>query len=285
MKCSIFGWLIWMICVANIASAQDSLTNPIFKLHNQFTKSSDVTSTTQMSLNNQNYNYSINAHFESGYEIVDVLDSGLYDIKFSLNVINTEVSTNGVKMRFDSQNDSLNTDSIIAKPLSDILGKSFHFIVNKNGYIVTADTSILLKKANTYMANTLLNGYGMKAGDKLDILFDDLDSISDVGKQWVDTLNAPDGQRITNYTVEKIFNQNVLLNQIGTLNKILQIEKESFRTNALFEGNFSGKVNLYKNTGLITERTMDIQMNSSIEVGETKIPTTSHTVLKETIHQ
>ncbi|WP_447642903.1 MULTISPECIES: hypothetical protein [Chitinophagaceae] len=251
--------------------------------NSRYTKTSDVNATTKMQLYGQDYVYSVSANIKTDYDVI-WKDASNYKIKITLDAINSELSSNGVKMSFNSQKDTLDdeTDSIFAKPLSDILGETDNVIVDSTGKILQSDTSEIHRKANEYITSTLLLGNDYSIGKKLDIAFDFKDSIK-VGTTWSDSLHTEDGFRIDTFRVEKVSNKVISVSMKGQLGRTLQVHQGGNTALAHFVGYSEATLQVAPSTGIIGNRVMHTYIQSQFKVNNVDIPISSDIQLTEVV--
>ncbi|PZP49775.1 MAG: hypothetical protein DI598_07060 [Pseudopedobacter saltans] len=249
-----------------------------------YTKTSDVSATTKMVLDGQEYAYAVSASMKTDYNILSK-DSERYAIKITLDAINSELSSNGVKMSFDSQKDTLANieDTIFAKPLSDILGESNKVLVDSTGEILESDSSQIHRKAAEYITSTLLSGNDYTIGKRLDIIFHFKDSVK-VGTTWIDSMAVDkDGMRVDTFSVEKIFNKVVYVNVNGYVKRTLPVQQGSTVAMAHFEGSSNAVLHVSQFTGIVNSRKMKTLIHSQINVNNKSIPISSEIQLSEVV--
>lgn len=270
-----------LFCIPFWLNAQQN--NKITLIPNsRYTKTSDVQATTTMRLYGSDYVYSVNANMETNYD-VDTKSSDGYKIKITLQSINSQLSSNGVKMSFNSKSDSLNdADSVFAKPLSDILGETDNVLVDSLGDILSSDTSAMHQKANEYVTSTLLLGNDYSVGKKLDIVFHFKDSVQ-VGAVWSDSTHSDDGVRMDTFRIEKIAKNVVFVYVTGRLNRTLPVQQGNVQTLAHFEGTTESTLQVSQMSGIIKSRVMKTHIQSKINVNDMEIPINSEIQLNEVV--
>ena len=249
-----------------------------------YVKSSDVTASTKMNIDGQDYTYAISANIKTDY-FVAKKDSNGYKVNITLNAINTELSSNGVKISFDSQKDTLTNieDTVFAKPLSDILGKTNQVTIDSLGNILSSDTSQLQKKALQYVTSTLLSGNDYTIGKQLDIIFPFKDSIK-IGTTWIDSVAVGnDGLRVDTFTINKIFNNLIYVSVNGKVKKTLPVQQGSHIAFAHFEGNSTSELQVALNTGIVINRKIKTNIHSLINVNKIDIPISSEIQMNEVV--
>lgn len=273
--------LAWMVFLTPVwLLAQNK--NPIhLKTPLHISKYSDVQATTRMNVFGQDFTYAVTANMQMDYDFLAKNDKG-YDLSIMLAAINTQLSSDGVTMSFNSTRDTANVDTIFAKPLSDILGKTDKMTIDSFGYILSSDTSDLHKRANEYLTSTLLLGNDYTAGHRLDLLFNLGDSVA-IGESWTDSVKITGGQRIDTFMVDKVLNNVVYISSRGTVSRNLQIKQGEKKMEALFEGTTEGRMQVASATGLINSRNMQLKLHSQVQVNGQSIPINSEVTLNEHI--
>ncbi len=248
----------------------------------RYTKTSDVQATTTMRLYGSEYIYAVNANMETDYDVVSQSSNG-YKVKITLESINSQLSSNGVKMSFNSKKDSLtDSDSVFAKPLSDILGETDNVLVDSTGDILSSDTSATHQKANEYVTSTLLLGNDYSVGKKLDIVFHFKDSVR-VGLTWSDSTHSFDGLRMDTFKIEKIANNVVFVSVKGQISRTLPVQQGGVETLAHFEGTSESTLQVSAISGVIKNRVMKTHIQSQINVNNVEIPISSDIQLNEVV--
>ncbi|MFT4204445.1 MAG: hypothetical protein QM610_11115 [Chitinophagaceae bacterium] len=249
----------------------------------RYTKTSDIEATTKMSVYGQEYTYSVIASLKTDYEVVAKYDTG-YKIKITLDAVNSQLTSNGVTMSFNSQQDTLrDMDTIFAKPLSDILGETDLVRIDSLGNILASDTSELHRKANEYITSTLLLGNDYSVGKRLDMVFHFRDSVA-VGATWIDSFRSgDDGMRIDTFTITKIYNHIVYVSVKGHLSRSLPVQQGGNVTIAHFVGDTEAALQVAEDSGVINNRLMKTHIQSRVKVNNTEIPIVSDIQLKEVV--
>ncbi len=248
----------------------------------RYVKTSYVQATTTMKLYGQDYTYSVVADMQTDYDVVSNSARG-YNIRITLESINSQLSSNGVKMSFNSKKDTLNdTDSIFAKPLSDILGETDNLWVDSLGEILLSDTSALHRKANEYVTSTLLLGNDYSVGKKLDIIFDFRDSLK-TGATWSDSVQYGEGFRVDTFRIEKIFNKIVYVSVKGKVNRTLPVQQGGTLALAHFNGFTESTLQVSQSSGIIKNRVMKTRIQSQINIDKAEIPISSEIQLNEVV--
>lgn|GEM_PF-5051234 len=249
----------------------------------RYSKTSDVAATTQMNLYGQNYVYAVTANIKTDYDIIEKTANG-YQVQITLDAINSELSSNGVKMSFNSQKDTLANmeDTVFAKPLSDILGETDNVVVDSAGSILQSDTSQTHRKAAEYVTSTLLFGNDYSIGKKLDIIFHFKDSVK-VGTTWIDSVSTKDGFKIDTFSVEKIVNKIITVVVKGKVSRTLPVQQGTTTAMAHFSGNTNTVLQIAESTGIIYSRKMQTNIQSHINVNGADIPISSQIQLNEVV--
>lgn len=254
------------------------------QLDAQYIKNSDVAATTKMQLYGQEYVYSVTANMKTDYKITGKSKDG-YTVKITLDAINSELSSNGVKMSFDSQKDTVTNieDTIFAKPLSDILGETSTITTDTLGAILLTDTAQIHRKAAEYITSTLLSGNDYTIGKRLDIIFPFKDSVK-VGATWVDSVSVgEDGIRIDTFKVEKIFNKVINISVNGIVRRTLPVQQGRTVAMAHFEGYSNATLIVSQITGIVSNRKMKTVIHSQMKVNNIDIPISSEIQLNEVV--
>lgn len=248
----------------------------------RYTKASDIQATTKMNMYGQDYVYSVSANMTTAYEVASK-DSNGYNVKITLEAINSELSSNGVKMSFNSQKDTLNIDdTIFAKPLSDILGETDEVVVDSFGEITKSDTSLMYRKAREYITSTLLSGNDYSIGKTLDIVFRFKDSVK-VGVTWRDSVEMEDGFRIDTFKIDNIYNKVIYVSINSQVSRSLPVQQGVLIARAHFVGTTNTVLKVSAETGLIQTRAMNTHIQSKINVNDMDIPISSDIQFKEVI--
>lgn len=191
----------------------------------------------------------------------------------------------GQKRSFDSDNPK-DMDGLFGPTVKNILDKKFDIIINPAG------KTLMVRPEKTD---------SIKADERLAMVFSMLKDITDIvyppkkgeasffkilpdketskGNIWVDSIQNETGKFITTYTLSDITDSLIVIDFKGSSNTITKGMMMGMETSTNMNSNYTGKIILDKQTGIIKEKTIIAESNGNTEAMGGTMPVTSKTTI------
>lgn len=214
--------------------------------------------------------------FQMGTQVISIADGLItQDLKFDKVSMNQQIF--GMELNYNSEDESTWTGmgAQIADQFNKIIGVSINFGMDNKGNIVEIDLSEL--KGVDDLTNNLTSGSNFALYPKGDIK---------VGETWernIKPLKDSEMRVFMKYTLLKITKKQVIISLDGTLSGNVVDGTE-----VKLDGTTGGELIVDRNTGMLVNSTMDIDLTIEIEQQGMKIPanivsTSATTVVKKII--
>lgn len=275
----IFSLLLWL-AVFSVTAQQSTKLD----LHQGQTivKNTEVQSITTMEAYGQKFEYEVNANMKTLFHVVRIETNRIY-IDITIDSMQSELSSNGVKMKFNSQEPVTDSNNVFAQPLLDIVGKSYAIVLDSNGLIVQTDTSTWEKKAKDYMAGLVLTGNNLEIGSRFELFQDLPDDTIITGRTWLDSTRRDDGVVNNQYKVLSSLGNNLKVAINGNVAQKVTAIRDGIDTQSQLQGIVEGTLECNKNSGWISKRQMQILMHGNMSLQGTSFPTRSQTTILESV--
>jgi hypothetical protein len=212
--------------------------------------------------------------FQMGTQVISIADGLItQDLKFDKVSMNQQIF--GMELNYNSEDESTWTGmgAQIADQFNKIIGVSINFGMDNKGNIVEIDLSEL--KGVDDLTNNLTSGSNFALYPKGDIK---------VGETWernIKPLKDSEMRVFMKYTLLKITKKQVIISLDGTLSGNVVDGTE-----VKLDGTTGGELIVDRNTGMLVNSTMDIDLTIEIEQQGMKIPanivsTSATTVVKK----
>lgn len=265
----------------------DSLPQPqntpfteLFQPYRAFDKETQISSTTSLTILQQNVDYKTSADFTTQYQRTGQKD-GQFHFDVSVVRLNTEVETMGVQLKYDS-NQKTDSTSTFAKPLFDIVGKKTYLEVDSTGKITEVDNTTLGRQVNTVLSGLSLSGGDFEVGSNFGLLMSK-SGPAEIGQQWSDSVNHGGNTRITTYTIQSVLDGDMLVTISGNVSQsgVINSDGATFKTH--FTGTQKGKMYVDQQTLLIKSRDITLDMKGTVDYNGQALPASAVSKIKEKV--
>ncbi|UAY55108.1 DUF6263 family protein [Arachidicoccus terrestris] len=265
----------------------DSLPQPqntpfteLFQPYRAFDKETQISSTTSLTILQQNVDYKTSADFTTQYQRTGQKD-GQFHFDVSVVRLNTEVETMGVQLKYDS-NQKTDSTSTFAKPLFDIVGKKTYLEVDSTGKITEVDNTALGRQVNTVLSGLSLSGGDFEVGSNFGLLMSK-SGPAEIGQQWSDSVNHGSNTRITTYTIQSILDGDMLVTISGNVSQsgVINSDGATFKTH--FTGTQKGKMYVDQQTLLVKSRDITLDMKGTVDYNGQALPASAVSKIKEKV--
>ena len=262
------------------------------KLHFQKGQNLEVTTktnaTSSMEMMGQSMQTTVTSIVTQNFSVTDA-NNNVATIDHKTKRIQFKADAMGQSQEFDSDKpEDLKGD--VGKSLQPALDKKYTMSVDQKGVVISvkADTGTTIKPDDP-MVSMLLGQLNIstevpKVGDAT--LFRILpDHDISKGESWTDSSSADSGKKKTTYTVTDINNKEVDLDftEESSLNTTQQIMGFDAKIKTESKGN--GKIILDKSTGLLKQKTANIESKQTVEAQGQSIPSTSKMTIVTTVEK
>lgn len=252
----------------------------LFQPYRTFNKQTNITSTTSLTILQQNVDYKTSADFTTQYQRTgERAGNFLFDV--SVVKLNTEVETMGVQLKYDS-NKKTDSTSTFAKPLFDIVGKRTFIQVDSTGKITAIDSSRLGRQVNTVLSGLSLSGGDFEVGSNFGLLVSKPGTL-DVGQQWTDSVSHGGNKRVTTYKVQSLLDGNLLVTISGTVSQTGEISSDGAIFKTHFTGTQNGKMYVDQQTLLVKSRDITLNMKGTVDYNGQSLPAAGVSKIKEKV--
>lgn len=251
----------------------------LFQPYSAFNKETQISSTTSLTILQQNVDYKTSADFTTQYQRTGQKEGNfIFDV--SVTKLNTEVQTMGVQLKYDSNQKSDST-STFAKPLFDIVGKKTYLQVDSTGKITAVDNTELGRQINSVLSGLSLSGGDFEVGSNFGLLMSK--SGPQVGDEWSDTVNNGGNNRITTYKVQSIMDGDMMVTISGTVNQTGVINSDGAVFKTHFTGIQKGKMYVDQQTLLVKSRDLTLNMKGTVDYNGQALPASAVSKIKEKV--
>lgn len=281
---------IFFIAFAAMASTCFGQTNKIiFPKGHQLEVSTQMTSSTAMDAMGQSIQSSANSTMTEVFNVKDAnnnsatLEHSVKKIQFVVN------GGMGQNFSFDSDKDE-DRKGDIGKSLDKVLKDKYDVVVDNNGAVTSVQENPNNPKAtadNNAMIGMLLSQLNISAqmpkvgeGTVFKIL---PDAKITKGYTWTDTSSNESGKRKTVYTINDITDKEIIIDFTGeaTLKTTQQVMGMDMNVSTSSTG--TGKIILDKQTGLLKQKTANVDTKGTIEAQGQSIPSVSKQTITTTV--
>ena len=261
-------------------AAKNTPFTDLFRPYRTFNKQTNITSTTSLTILQQNVDYKTSADFTTRYQRTGERDG---DFLFDVSVVklNTEVETMGVQLKYDS-NKKTDSTSTFAKPLFDIVGKRTFIQVDSTGKITGIDSSALGRQVNTVLSGLSLSGGDFEVGSNFGLLISK-PVIPAVGQQWTDSVTHGGNKRVTTYKVQSVLDGDLLVTISGTVSQAGEITSDGAVFKTHFTGTQQGKMYVEQRTLLVKSRSLTLNMKGTVDYNGQSLPASAVSKIKEEV--
>ena len=212
--------------------------------------------------------------FQMGTQVISIADGLItQDLKFDKVSMNQQIF--GMELNYNSEDESTWTGmgAQIADQFNKIIGVSINFGMDNKGNIVEIDLSEL--KGVDDLTNNLTSGSNFALYPKGDI------KVGETLERNIKPLKDSEMRVFMKYTLLKITKKQVIISLDGTLSGNVVDGTE-----VKLDGTTGGELIVDRNTGMLVNSTMDIDLTIEIEQQGMKIPanivsTSATTVVKK----
>ncbi|SEA44761.1 hypothetical protein SAMN05192529_11932 [Arachidicoccus rhizosphaerae] len=252
----------------------------LFKPFRTFDKQTSITSTTSLTILQQQVDYKTSADFTTQYQrTAERGGNFLFDV--SVVKLNTEVETMGVQLKYNS-NQGTDSTSTFAKPLFDIVGKRTFIQVDSTGKITAVDTTQLGRQVNTVLSGLSLSGGDFEVGSNFGLLAS-RSGINQAGQSWTDSVVINGNKRVTTYKVQSIIDGDMLVTISGTVSQTGVINSDGAVFKTHFSGTQKGKMYVDLETLLVKSRDLTLNMNGTVDYNGQSLPASAVSKIKENV--
>lgn len=216
-------------------------------------------------------------------EVKDIKDDS-YNLTNTYTKLTLSMNAMGQDINFDSDKKE-DMDGEMGNSVKDLIGNRKNIVVDKNGKI-TAEEDTARKDSGGEMLSTVLKqlmGNGEDSGFGLTESFMIIPAGAAVGFSWKDTSSDKGIKKSTTYTIKEIKGADALIAISGTLDADTKMEMQGMQIANKSNGNLSGEQLVDLKTGLVKERTTNVESSGTLKAMGQEIPTTTKITVVTTL--
>lgn len=197
----------------------------------------------------------------------------------------------GQKRTFDSDN-TKDMNGQFSKPIKDVLSKEFDLIVDRNGKtLLVRPEKVALEQPDprfAIIANMLKDLVSViyppqKGGSSF---FSVLPAEgAAVGESWQETFKTENESGITTYKLSAVTDTTIAVDFKTVSSSTTTAEMMGMQTNTTMKSNITGQIIIDKASGIIRQKTSNIEANGATEAMGTSMPINAKTTIVVTVNK
>ncbi len=232
----------------------------------------------------QAIDFNVNATGDHSYKVTNATEEN-NTLHHKVDRIRFSFDGMGQKMNFDS-NVEKDMNGMFGKPVKDILEKKYDIILDQPGTVLMAvPEKIKLTEMDSRLAiitSMLKDVFDLvqppaKGSNSFFKVLPDKESAK--GEAWTESYQDAGGKYETKYTLADITDSTIVVDFTGSSITVSKAEMMGSETTTTMNNKSTGKIILNKATGIMKEKTVNIESNGSTEAAFGSLPVTSKTTI------